>query len=484
MAEKQDRVNEGARSFAGARSWRKGGGVGVGGGGVGGRSRVVGLGAGGSGKLRRSFSGSRLFGRRSGLRQAHRGGGQAAKSETAAQGFQYASPVFHNAYDPARLLKALPSLVSGIVRFKKGGIKALGATFETHFAELRGATILLFDAEYSDWAGAATNPPVQGLFNVLGCEITKKAPGDHLVLRKPRDITTIHMDFQGDTSACKEWERYLTAAAKQHRVTLSDFEILKAIGKGASGKVFLVRDKRTGEMLALKSIDKTTLFKSRSAYRHAIDERLMLELSLNEPFFIQLKYAFQTYRKIYFVTEFCEGGDLFYYLKTHGGTLNEAQARRLSAETILALEYMHTHGIVYRDLKPENVLLDHQGHLKLADFGLCKRLEGGRYVVLIHPNRKPHPFPPQKKEAPILPPCSPRDATPVPHGTDAPPILTKTGTAAPPEEVVISSISTAWFAVVVVVVPVVVVSFALCVCAVFIAVQTVFDVVGGVVWCV
>lgn len=327
------------------------------------------------------MSGSVIFGRSgSGRRRSVQtdaaATGMATTPSEALQGFQYGNAAYRNDFNPVLLLEGLTAIVSSVVYIKRGGIRAIGATFEAFFAELRGATVLLFDVEEVERTGSGA---VIAMFNVLGCEVTKKVRSNHLVLKKPRDLTTIHMDFREDHDMCVQWERFLTAASRQNRVALRDFEMLHAIGQGASGKVFLVRHKRTGEKLALKSIDKAAIFRPRNKnrgkdFRHAIDERLMLEWSLGDPFFVQLRYAFQTYRKLYLVTEFCAGGDLFYYLQTHGGVVSEAQARHLSAEAILALEAMHRKHTVYRDLKPENVLLDSQGHLKLADFGLCKRL--------------------------------------------------------------------------------------------------------------
>eukprot|EP00189_Rhodosorus_marinus_P002572 CAMPEP_0113970276 /NCGR_PEP_ID=MMETSP0011_2-20120614/11033_1 /TAXON_ID=101924 /ORGANISM="Rhodosorus marinus" /LENGTH=388 /DNA_ID=CAMNT_0000984527 /DNA_START=123 /DNA_END=1285 /DNA_ORIENTATION=+ /assembly_acc=CAM_ASM_000156 len=323
-------------------------------------------------KLRGS-GGSKIFGRRSGLRKSQ---GVDVSEARFTSGFQYSDPIFHKGYDPLRLIEGVRPLVSSTIYVKKGGLKLLGSSWEKFYGQLRGSTVVLLDHSFTDLGGFSQNPPIVGMFNVTGCEISTKSAGECLVLRKPGHSAALHLRFESSI-AFNEWEPFLGAAARQRRVTLRDFEVLHAIGKGASGKVFLVRDKRTGEKLALKSIDKASLFKSRSAYRHAVDERLMLELSIGQPFFTQLRYAFQTYHKVYFVTEFCEGGDLFYYLRTHGGCLKEAQARRLAAETILALEFIHSQGFIYRDLKPENVLLDKDGHVKLADFGLCKKLDGG-----------------------------------------------------------------------------------------------------------
>jgi serine/threonine protein kinase len=92
---------------------------------------------------------------------------------------------------------------------------------------------------------------------------------------------------------------------------------------------------------------------------------------LNHPFIVKLHYAFQTPERLYFVMDFLNGGELFFHLR-RDVRFDEARSRFYAAEMILALECLHSNGIIYRDLKPENVILDSEGHLKLTDFGLSK----------------------------------------------------------------------------------------------------------------
>ena len=92
---------------------------------------------------------------------------------------------------------------------------------------------------------------------------------------------------------------------------------------------------------------------------------------INHPFIVKLHYAFQTPERLYFVIDFLNGGELFFHLRKET-KFNEDRARFYAAEIILALECLHGNGIIYRDLKPENVILDSEGHIKLTDFGLCK----------------------------------------------------------------------------------------------------------------
>ena len=92
---------------------------------------------------------------------------------------------------------------------------------------------------------------------------------------------------------------------------------------------------------------------------------------MSNPFIVKLHYAFQNPEKLYFVMDFLNGGELFYHLRKEGW-FSEERTVFYSAEIVLALDCLHKNGVVYRDLKPENVLLDKRGHIKLTDFGLSK----------------------------------------------------------------------------------------------------------------
>jgi protein-serine/threonine kinase len=152
--------------------------------------------------------------------------------------------------------------------------------------------------------------------------------------------------------------------------TLDDFQLLKVIGKGSYGKVMLVKcDKAGGQIFAMKMLRKENVVK-RNQVEHTRAERNVLETA-QHPFIVNLMYAFQTPKKLYFVLEFCPGGELFFHL-SRTGRFSEGRARFYTCELLLAIQYMHSLNIIYRDLKPENVLLDAEGHAKLTDFGLSK----------------------------------------------------------------------------------------------------------------
>lgn len=160
-----------------------------------------------------------------------------------------------------------------------------------------------------------------------------------------------------------------------HRTTpvsapkLESFKMVKVVGKGSFGKVFLVREKQTNEMYALKVLKKDNIIK-RNQVEHTKTERSVLGY-VKHPFIVGLNMAFQSEEKLYFVLDYCAGGELFFHLGKVG-KFAEPRACFYAAEIILAISYVHDLDIVYRDLKPENVLLDSRGHVRLTDFGLSK----------------------------------------------------------------------------------------------------------------
>lgn len=153
------------------------------------------------------------------------------------------------------------------------------------------------------------------------------------------------------------------------QMSVNDFELLRVVGKGTFGKVMQVRKKDTGEIYAMKVLNKETVVAKRQE-RNTQTERKVLEM-VDHPFIVCLRFAFQSSDKLYMVTDYFEGGELFFHLNK-GGKFTEETARFFAAELTLALECLHQNGIIYRDLKPENVLLDVDGHVRLTDFGLAK----------------------------------------------------------------------------------------------------------------
>jgi serine/threonine protein kinase len=159
-------------------------------------------------------------------------------------------------------------------------------------------------------------------------------------------------------------------AGGNKRVGLKDFERIRVLGKGAFGKVILAREKKTGEVYAMKILKKTHVVNKRQV-EHTMSERYVLGRT-KHPFIVGMHYAFQTNEKLIFVLDYCAGGDLYYHI-SRAGHLPLDRARFYTAELVEALAHLHSRGVVYRDLKPENVMMDMDGHVKLVDFGLSKQ---------------------------------------------------------------------------------------------------------------
>jgi hypothetical protein len=142
------------------------------------------------------------------------------------------------------------------------------------------------------------------------------------------------------------------------KLGLKDFVLLKVVGKGSFGKVMQVRNKHTGRIYAMKVLAKANIIR-RNQVEHTRTERNVLG-RINHPFIVGLNAAFQTADKLYFVLDYCAGGELFFHLGREG-RFAEERTRFYAAQITLALEHLHNLGVIYRDLKPENVLLDHEG---------------------------------------------------------------------------------------------------------------------------
>jgi serine/threonine protein kinase len=153
--------------------------------------------------------------------------------------------------------------------------------------------------------------------------------------------------------------------------TLEDFKHLKLLGKGSFGKVILVKNQNNNKLYAMKILDKKFIIK-KNQVSHTQTERALLE-KLKHPFIVRLNYAFQDSKRLYFLTEFLQGGELFFHLRKNSG-YKEKAVRFYMCQILLALEYMHNNNYIYRDLKPENILIDKEGNIKLTDFGLSKIL--------------------------------------------------------------------------------------------------------------
>jgi p70 ribosomal S6 kinase len=172
------------------------------------------------------------------------------------------------------------------------------------------------------------------------------------------------------TSSSTTTDTTTNTSMRKRYATPQDFELLKVIGMGAFGKVLQVRNKKTKQILAMKVISKR-LLKKKPSYIANMQAESEIMTKVNHPFIVTMHCSFQTREKLFIVMDFLAGGELFLRLGREGIFL-ESTAKFYIAEIVLALEHLHSKGILHRDLKPENILLGSDGHLCLTDFGLAK----------------------------------------------------------------------------------------------------------------
>lgn len=199
------------------------------------------------------------------------------------------------------------------------------------------------------------------------------------------DLDKIDLDAPADDVGEYEVEVELSedfscaGASDISRLTMrhqaDDFEPLKVLGTGGYGKVMLVRQRSTGKLYAQKQLKKASMIIRAKTVEYTKAERQILE-DVRHPFIVKLFYAFQDHSKLYLILEYAEGGELWSHLQTEK-MFPEQTAAFYIGQLVLALSHLHAQGIIYRDLKPENCLLDKEGHLILTDFGISKVADDG-----------------------------------------------------------------------------------------------------------
>ncbi|XP_022246835.1 serine/threonine-protein kinase 32B-like isoform X2 [Limulus polyphemus] len=184
----------------------------------------------------------------------------------------------------------------------------------------------------------------------------------------------------GQSSSKKASYQLHQEALNKDEVSLEDFQILRAIGKGSFGKVCIVQKKTTGKMYAMKYMSKTQCFK-KDAFRYVLKEIEILS-TLDHPFIVNLWFTFQDDEDMFMVVDLLLGGDLRYHIQ-HSGVFNESRVSFYVCEVALALDYLQSKNIIHRDIKPDNILLDDEGHAHVTDFNVATVLKEGRLATTI-----------------------------------------------------------------------------------------------------
>eukprot|EP00667_Euglena_gracilis_P000179 EG_transcript_179 len=163
-------------------------------------------------------------------------------------------------------------------------------------------------------------------------------------------------------------DRGMRKKRRRPSVNISDFEVIRAISRGAYGRVFLARKRKTRDLYAIKVLRRSEV-ESKTMAARILNERNILASCYN-PHIVKFFYSFSSPKNLFLVTEYLPGGDCFSLLHAKGGVLAEPLARQIVAEVTLALGFLHELQVVHRDLKPDNILIDADGHVKLTDFGI------------------------------------------------------------------------------------------------------------------
>lgn len=263
-------------------------------------------------------------------------------------------------YSEFRDLYELLSKVFAREKFKFPPKKLIGSNFALDFLEARQKGLHEFIQKVLS-KEFVTHPLVHNFFFAT----PRHGRGGHVRHLSDEVIDVDSSDADGGAGVTFD-----LGVHEDKKACVTDFTMLKVIGKGSFGKVLLGKHKASGRLFAIKVLSKDAIIKQNEV-KHIMSERNVLLGNIHHPFLVGLHYSFQTPGKLYFVLDYVNGGELFFHLQ-RDKRFPLPRALFYAAEITSALGYLHSLNIVYRDLKPENILLDSSGHVVLTDFGLCK----------------------------------------------------------------------------------------------------------------
>jgi len=229
----------------------------------------------------------------------------------------------------------------------------------------------IFNPVNSNFVRVNTSKPIA---NVNTSNVDKSSPNNQ------SQFTNINININLSKNKLTNYEEYSNkeveedpapgfTSQEEERIGPSSFICHALLGKGSFGEVYLVEKKETNTLYAMKVLSKDKIM-LQNLVKYAMTERNVLSVT-DHPFIVKLNFSFQSNEKLFLILEYAPGGDLAEHL-TKERKFSEERAKIYLCEIILALEDLHKRDIIFRDLKPDNVVLDSQGHALLTDFGLSK----------------------------------------------------------------------------------------------------------------